>query len=133
MQSESSEEFLSSVVIARSPVSNEHSTRTTRIGEIDRFERDQPLCCFSIRGSYSDRRHRHRRAPTKYANAPGSSLFISRLEAIDGSRHGDSGIRIYLEVELEPNSILLLVLSRLLLSIPSILFLFSSASSLFLH
>lgn len=131
MQSESSEEFLSSVVIARSPVSNEHSTRTTRIGEIDRF--DQPLCCFSIRGSYFDRRHRHRRVPTKYANAPGSSLFISRLEAIDGSRHGDSGIRIYLEVELEPNSILLLVLSRLLLSIPSILFLFSSASSLFLH
>lgn len=130
MQSESSEEFLSSVVIARSPVSNEHSTRTTRIGEIDRFERDQPLCCFSIRGSYSDRR---RRVPTKYANAPGSSLFISRLEAIDRSRHGDSGIRIYLEVELEPNSILLLVLSRLLLSIPSILFLFSSASSLFLH
>lgn len=136
MQSESSEEFLSSVVIARSPSRTSIRTRTTRreIGEIDRFESaTNPLLFFHSRELFRSETSIPSRANEirKYRGVSLSlsfslSLSISRewLEAIGGS--GDSEIRIYLEVELEKekrptaigqilriNSILLLVASRL--------------------
>lgn len=92
MQSESSEEFLSSVVIARSPSRTSIRTRTTRreIGEIDRFESaTNPLLFFHSRELFRSETSIPSRANEirKYRGVS-LSLFFSfsfNLEGVAGS------------------------------------------------